>query len=166
MNNVEKWTLDDGRRAEKTTTGKQVNELEFERVIEISVEEERTLNLQKRITEKTRPFVYERTIETINATGEVVDKVVESIDPEVNLKLVQLNNDSYVTKNEMIETIVEAIKSSKDLPVSACQINTRGAAEEISNLKVVGYSVKDIVLTLVIVLQVAFLAYLLVTKTN
>ena len=55
---IEKWTLEDGRRAEK-----RITELDGERVIELHVESERPLKLTQRVVEKSKPIVYERKIE-------------------------------------------------------------------------------------------------------
>src|SRR5437868_3696539 len=125
---TEKWTLEDGRRAERRVTENVNPSGEAERVVELHVEDERPLRLQQRVVEKRKPFVYEREIHTIDKSGVVVEKKVESIEPKVQMQLVEHlvaqngvsalateqpveDNPCHVTKEEMIETIVTAIKA-------------------------------------------------------
>lgn len=133
---VEKWMLDDGRRAEKRVTEvKNCNDGLSERVIELHVEDERPMLLQQRVKEKSKPFVFERTTEIIDPkTGEVTDQKLESIDPQAKMQFFEHHVaapvvapvvaaqsadadadecDCHVTKEEMIETIVAAIKAVK-----------------------------------------------------
>jgi hypothetical protein len=126
---TEKWTLDDGRRAERRVTDNVNPTGEAERVIELHVEDERPLRLQQRVVEKRKPFVYEREIHTVDKSGNVVEKKVEAVEPRVQMQLVEhlvtdngvsalstdpvVANDCHVTKEEMIETIVSAIKALK-----------------------------------------------------
>jgi hypothetical protein len=125
---IEKWVLDDGRRAERRTTEEVNGEGQIERTIELHVENERPLNLQQRIVEKTKPFVYERTVEAIDPqSGEVVDHKVESIDPRVQMQLVEHiakapqmvssqsveENGDAVTRKELIDTVIAAVKEVK-----------------------------------------------------
>ncbi len=125
---TEKWTLEDGRRAERRVTDNVNPSGEAERVVELHVEDERPLRLQQRVVEKRKPFVYEREIHTIDKTGNVVEKKVESIEPKVQMQLVEhlvaennvsalsteTDNPCHVTREEMIETIVTAFKALKD----------------------------------------------------
>lgn len=133
---TEKWTLEDGRRAERRVTESVQPGGEAERVVELHVEDERPLRLQQRVVEKRKPFVYEREIHTVDKTGNVVEKKVESIEPKVQMQLVEHiaadggvtsladsapvtgqptdDCDCHVTKEEMIETIVTAVRALKD----------------------------------------------------
>jgi len=126
---TEKWTLDDGRRAERRVTENTSENGQSERVVELHVEDERPLKLQQRVVEKSKPIVYERKVETLDPkTGSVVEQRVESIEPRVQMQLVehiasastvaaqsiQDDCDCHVTKDEMIETIVAAIKATRD----------------------------------------------------
>jgi hypothetical protein len=102
----EKWTLEDGRRAERRVVENALNG-ETERVIELHVEDERPLRLQQRVVEKSKPIVYERKVETVDpATGNVIESKVESIEPKVQMQLVEhvksLSNDVPVTRQEML----------------------------------------------------------------
>jgi hypothetical protein len=127
----EKWTLEDGRRAERRVTENVNPNGEAERVVELHVEDERPLRLSQRVVEKRKPFVYEREIHTIDKTGAVVEKKVESIEPKVQMQLVEHlvaepsvrslstdqqtdDNPCHVTREEMIEAIVAAMKAVKD----------------------------------------------------
>lgn len=129
---IEKWTLEDGRRAERRVMEQVVGD-EVERVIEVHVEDNRPLKLQQRVIEKSKPIVYERKIETVDANGNIVDAKIESIDPKVQMQLVEhigtVNQaetvsamsvtedcDCHVTREEMLETIIAAIKESKKSP--------------------------------------------------
>lgn len=204
---VEKWVLDDGRRAEKRITESKDSEGFSEKVIELHVEDERPLRLQQHIVEKTRPFLFERKISTVDpVTGEIVEQKTESTDPKVQMQLVEhirkSPNDSFaqnevsaqsveedcdchVTKEEMIETIVAAMKSMKDESESQSSVKAQsfapakkrkvrrvasdfseklsslGLAEEIEKrVDLSGYSNSDKFLLGVIVLQVIGLFYI------
>lgn len=125
---TEKWTLDDGRRAERRVTEQNCEDGQIERVVELHVEDERPLKLQQRVVEKSKPIVYERKIEKIDPiTGSVIDQKIESIEPKVQMQLVKHVQSSYdnvnaqsfqedhVTKKEMIDTIVTAIKAAFEI---------------------------------------------------
>lgn len=137
---VEKWTLDDGRRAERRVMEQKAEEGVAERVIELHVEDERPLRLQQRVVEKTKPFIYERKVETLDPkTGAVVDQKVESIEPKVQMQLVEHiaasstvaaqnvvedDCDCHVTKEEMIETVIAAIKATREQMPAAAPVET------------------------------------------
>lgn len=205
IKNVEKWVLDDGRRAEKRVTEVKGDNGHSERIVELHVEDERPLRLQQRVREKAKPIVFERTIETVDVkSGEVIDQKVESIDPKVNMQIVEhistkstdtdnvvaqsINDDCdcHVTKEEMIETIVAAVKAVKaDIqPVVQAQsapiqrkvtkprrnvsgdfsnrLNSLGIADEIEKrIDTSEYSASDKILLLVIAAQVIGLAYII-----
>jgi hypothetical protein len=126
---IEKWTLDDGRRAERRVTENTSDNGQSERVVELHVEDERPLRLQQRVVEKSKPIVYERKVETLDPkTGSVVEQRVESIEPKVQMQLVEHiasastvaaqsvedDCDCHVTKDEMIDTIVATIKATRE----------------------------------------------------
>lgn len=190
LNKVERWMLDDGRRAEKKIVEipvcgtKDCEDGEGERVVEFRVEDERPLRLKQRVKEKTRPFVFERLVETIDPlTGEVIEKKLESIDPKVQMQVVEhiglaspevaaqsVPNDCHVTKEEMIDAVVAAVKAFKDVPNVQMQsmpknlrgLQTLGFAEEIEKrVDLSGYSQTDKVLLGVIVAQIIFLGYII-----
>ena len=87
----------------------------------------------------SKPFVFERTIQTVDpVTGDIVEQKIESVEPKVELKLVdhiglkptavssqsvQDDCDCLVTKEEMIETVIAAIKATKDVPTSIPEEN-------------------------------------------
>lgn len=185
---IEKWTLDDGRRAERRVMEQKNDGGQSERVIELHVEDERPLRLQQRVIEKTKPFTYERRIETLDPkTGDVVDQKVESIEPRTQMQLVEhiaTSNsvnvasqsveeeyDCHVTKEEMIETVIAAIKATREVapepqvkqqPLQN-KLNSLGLAEEISTRAnaTEGLSTKNIVIMAVIAAQVIFLGYVI-----
>jgi hypothetical protein len=130
---TEKWTLGDGRRAERRVTEQNSDDGQTERIVELHVEDERPLKLQQRVVEKSKPIVYERKIETIDPhTGSVVDQKVESMEPRVQMQLVehiasansvtaqsiQEDCECHVTREEMVDAIVAAVASFKAREVS------------------------------------------------
>ena len=182
---TEKWTLDDGRRAERRVTEQKTEDGQAERVIELHVEDERPLKLQQRVVEKSKPIVYERKIETLDPkTGSVLDQKVESIEPRVQMQLVehiasastvaaqsvQEDCDCHVTKEEMIDTIVAAIKATQAQAPAPVQpqksftgrLNTLGLADEIAaKTDATGMSNMDKVLMVVIAAQIIGLGYII-----
>jgi len=123
---VEKWTLEDGRRAERRVTEHVSGAGESEKLVELYLEEERPVRLSQRVIEKKKPFDYERKIETVDPDGNVVDLKTESIEPRVNMQVVEHittqsvgaqsikdDCDCHVTKDEMIDTIIAAIKADR-----------------------------------------------------
>ena len=120
--NIEKWTLEDGRKAEKRVLEQKNDDGHVQRVIELHVEEERPLRLQQRVIEKTKPFIYERKIEVVDPkTGNVVEEKVETLAPEANVNVSaqsfeEEECDCNITKQEIIDTVIAAIKATKDIP--------------------------------------------------
>lgn len=176
---IEKWTLEDGRRAEKRVIEHKDVNGECEKVIEVHVEDERPLRLQQRVVEKCKPMLYERKLETIDPkTGNVVEQKVESLEPKVPMQVVEHigvaasgNSDDAnkpVTKQEMIDAIVAAIKANRELSMAhhaekKC-VKAQGLAEEIQKLQVPqkdGMSLMDKALIVVIAAQVIGLGYIL-----
>jgi len=136
--NNEKFVLEDGRKAEKTVVESKINDKESQRVIEIKAEESRPLKAQQRITEKMKSYVYERVTETLDQeTGRVIDTKVESFD-----------------------CVTGEIKEEKESPN---KIKSLGAIEQVNESQG-SYDLKNILLTLVILAQVAGLIYLLFWK--
>jgi hypothetical protein len=169
---AEKWTLDDGRRAERRVKDTVNPTGEAERVVELHVEAERPLKLQQRVVERRKPIVYERETHTIDQDGNVVEKKVESVDSKVPMQLVEhiacdngiqaldtpatSDCDCHVTKDEMIDTIVSAVKSLKD---DLGGIKT-GSIADIIGKRVEGQvSMQDKVLWGVIAVLVAGIGY-------
>jgi hypothetical protein len=184
---TEKWTLDDGRRAERRVIENSSNDGQTERVIELHVEDERPLKLQQRVVEKAKPIIFERKIETLDPnTGTVLEQKVESIDPKVSMHLVEhiacsskvsaqsVEDDCHVTKQEMIDTIIAAIKASREtqpinqIPQAASsnnftsQLNTLGLANEVAGrVDDKQISLTEKVLLGIVALQILGLGYLL-----
>jgi hypothetical protein len=140
---TEKWTLEDGRRAERRVTEHVTGAGESEKLVELYLEEERPVFLSQRVIEKKKPFVYERKVETVDRDGNVVDLKTESIEPRVDMKIVehivaqsQVNAqsvkddcDCHVTKDEMIDTIIAAIKADRQArPDEAGIVRSLGTA--------------------------------------
>lgn len=194
---VEKWTLEDGRRAERRVTEQQSADGQGEKVVELFVEDERPLKLQQRVVEKTKPVICERKIETIDpVTGNVVEQKIEALEPKVPLQVVDHirvaqapaavvaqaapnEGDRPVTKQEMIDAIVAAIKANREVvytpaptPVAAApapkapnkKLATFGIAEELEKAVEPAkkpISVADMALYGIIAAQVVGLAYIL-----
>lgn len=165
----EKFTLEDGRKAEKVVKEVLISNQEKEIVTELKAEEERPLKTQTRVTEKVRPFVYERKIETLDpTTGQVIDVKIEEVIKTTN----EEDRKDCLTKEEMIDTIVQAIKNLKqEVPVDENEnenenkktLKSLGIIQKIENSDQKDYSIKEIVLIGVIILQVLGLAYLLLS---
>jgi hypothetical protein len=141
---IEKFVLEDGRKAEKTVVEKVINKDEVERVIEVKAEEIFPLKTQQRIVEKIKSFVCERRIETIDQkTGNVIDVKVETFSSPDQVSGVETSIQSHVKEEK--------------------KLNSLGAINEVveneTNKK--SFNMKDVVLTVVIVAQVLGLAYLL-----
>lgn len=149
---TEKWTLDDGRRAERRVTETVSPTGEAERVIELHVEDERPLKLQQRVVEKRKPIIYEREIQTVDGLGNIVEKKIEAVEPRTSMQLVEhigsvsaqsVPTDCHVTKEEMIETIVTAMRAMREeirneevapkpaFVRSEAPVQSQGLAEEI-----------------------------------
>jgi hypothetical protein len=124
---IEQIRLPDGRYGQKRIIDDYDCESGFgEKVVEKYEEPERQVNLRERITEKRRPCVYERKVETIQ-DNEIVDVKVESLDPMAKMELRehialassvknQSENDCdcYVTKEELKEAMVAAAEEIRD----------------------------------------------------
>jgi hypothetical protein len=83
---IEKIRLEDGRHGErKVVEEKDCDTGEGVVVTEVWEEAPKVMPLTKRVTEKKRPIVVERTIETIK-DEQVVDVQVESLEPKVELQ--------------------------------------------------------------------------------
>ena len=130
---IERWTLEDGRRAERRVVENKDENGEVEKIIELHVEDKRPLRLEQRVVEKVKPMLYERTFETIDpSTGNVVEQKIESLEPRVPLQVVehikvangscdskQDDGSRPVTKQEMIDAIVAAIKANREMSLAA-----------------------------------------------
>lgn len=185
---VEKWTLEDGRRAERRVVESKDSNGEGERIIEIHVEDVRPLRLQQRVVEKTKPVIYERKYETVDpASGEIVEQKVESLEPRVPMQIVEhivseqatYTNGEYapITKKDLVEMLV-AIRSDnklKDKQESKAKdanpkvdapkkVQSLGLAEEFEKMSTPqndGMSMMDKILLCVIAAQVVGLAYII-----
>jgi len=185
---VEKWTLEDGRRAEKRIIENKDANGQSQKVIELHVEDERPLRLQQRIVEKAKPMIYEREVQTIDpASGNVVEQKTESIEPKVQMHVVEhivakgVRAQSHGSchkssnKDEIVNAVLEALKqknnsncphkneTSKAAP-SKQVVNSLGLAEEFEKLTAPqkdGMSLMDKILLVVIAAQVVGLGYIL-----
>lgn len=168
--NVERWTLEDGRRVEKVTTENQSGD-EIERVTEVRIDEERPKIVQQKIVEKIKPIVYQRKVENLDTdTGEVLNEKTEVVDT----RLKDQKENVFVTREEMVEAIVSAVKSIKSqsgCSKSNCakmaisnktdsKLNSLGIADEIKS-KSKKIPIKDLILLGIITLQVLGLIYLI-----
>jgi len=158
---VESIRLRDGREAEERVVEKLGDDgCVVERVTEVHAEPMRPKLLEQRVTEKVKPIVYEREIDTIK-DGQVVEKRVESLDPEVKMELRQhlalevSPPPSPITKEDLRDLISEL----RQQPV----VRAYGLQEEVA--KRVNAFGDDKVWVLVglavIAAQVAALAYFL-----
>ena len=179
---IEKWTLEDGRRAERRVVEQKNADGVAEKIIELHIEDERPLRLQQRVVEKVKPVLYERKFETIDpATGNVIDQKVESIESNSKMRVVdhittisssdqkQDDINKPVTKQEMIDAIVAAIKANREMSFAAhsakkCEVKSQGISEEIQKMTVPqkdGMSIMDKIILVVIAAQVIGLGYII-----
>ena len=87
---IEKWTLEDGRRAERRVVETTDSNGQSEKVIELHVEDLRPIRLQQRVIETTKPMLVERKLETIDPmTGNVIEQKIESLEPKSPMQVVQ-----------------------------------------------------------------------------
>ena len=122
---IERFTLEDGRIAERHTTTNEAGET----VVEVFVEEKKPLKLEKRVTEKRKDILAEKIVETIK-DGEVVERQVHSIDSGVKMELREhlgvaddVNALNYVSKKELADAIVAGVKAAMDNnPIAAQSI--------------------------------------------
>ena len=114
MDNKQAIRLEDGRKAERVVHEELNDAGEAVTVTELFVEPKIEKKLAKRVVEYTRPVVHRREVETVDeATGEVVERKVESIDPSVKMELREhvvsspkLEAESYVTRTELKDLIL------------------------------------------------------------
>jgi len=115
---IEKLSMEDGRQAERHIKEDISFDNEHTRTIDLYVEPERKKVLSKRIVEKKRPYVYRREIETLDENGNIIDKQIESVDPEEKMHVVSHiaaqssvvaddgeNCDCPMTKNDLKEVL-------------------------------------------------------------
>lgn len=124
---IEPTVLSDGRRAEF-----RVKDDGETRIVETLAEPKLPKKLENRVIEKRRPVVVERTVQNIDPeSGVIKEEIVESIDPpeskmqkvrhivseatEVSAMSLKENDcDCVMSKEEVIETVVAAVKALKE----------------------------------------------------
>jgi hypothetical protein len=142
---IERYSLHDGRRAERRVSETNNASGESEIVTEVFVEEEKPLHLAERVIEKKRPLVYERVVELVDSDGNVVEQKTESIDPvskmhvvdhigvaDVAVQSLSDDCDCHVTHDEMIDAIVAGVRSAKSEAVVPGMISSLGLADQIA----------------------------------
>ena len=138
MDNKEVIRLEDGRHAERLVREDVNDSGEAVTVTELFVEPKIEKKLAKRVVEYTRPVIHRREIETVDeATGAVVDKKVESIDPSVKMELrehvvsvpkaEEVSSQSYVTREELKDLIL-ALKTP--VTATAPDVSVKKEAED------------------------------------
>jgi hypothetical protein len=110
---VEKFTMEDGRMAERHITLNTSGE----KVVEVFVQERLPLKLEKRITEKKKEVVHEQKVETIK-DGEVVEVKVLSTEPTVKMELrehiaksdkSEIGSLNYASKKDLVDVVTQAV---------------------------------------------------------
>jgi len=104
--------MNDGRRAEERS---YVND-EGNKVTELWTEEPNPLKLAEKVTEKSAQVIVERVIDKVDlVSGEVLERKVESIEPNVKLELREhlgverQNISNYATKEELVNVVAQAV---------------------------------------------------------
>lgn len=171
---IEKIYLEDGREAER-----HIKEEAEQTIFEIYAEPPRTnteKKLSKRIIEKTKPMVYERVIETIE-DGKVIDRKVESINPKVDMKLiehhvckkaaekaVEPSAVDPVTHEDLQKAVLSAVKAITKLNSVENDASTKVSAQQLIEEKIQKSKTKSwvsIALVAFIAIQVAACGYLI-----
>lgn len=178
---VEIITLEDGRRAEKHVSfDENGNE-----VIEIFAEEKRPVKLEKRVIRQRKNIVAKETHQTVR-DGDVVLEEIVALEPEVPLQIrerlgivdhAKIVDNDYVRKEDIAKLIadgvvtgVQALMEANEEEVEQPQIAPQPALKRPTALQVVESNVEDkkknevvaiSVLGVILLAQVAFVAYLL-----
>lgn len=184
---VERFTLEDGRIAERHISHNEAGE----KVIEVFVEEKRPLKLEKRITEKRKEILAEQKVETIK-DGEIVDVKLNAVDPHVKLQVrehiatadnAELHSLGYVSKKELGPVVADAVVAgisalmekqaetkraplfSFSAPAQAAPQPTALKAQTVVEQNVEQKKKSDviamIVMSVIIVVQLAFFGYIM-----
>lgn len=177
------FLLEDGRRAERVV--KEEDGCEGTKTIEVYAEPKIEMKLNQRIIEKKKPIVFERETEFLDENGEIVEKTVESMEPKVNMQVVDrivsaasLPNDGLdvlpdcsVTREELRDDIAQAmitlaktLKANGDEPVammSAPKVSMQSVIEDRIQAKSGSTNIANIILLAVIAAQVTGLAWIL-----
>ena len=159
---VEKWTLEDGRRAERRVVEVKNADGQGEKIIELHVEDERPLKLQQRIIERTKPILYERKLEMVDpTTGSVVEEKIEAL-----VGNTKAGEGSFVTKDELLEILASMKGEVKAVvkPETKKVVKSLGLAEELEKMtkpQKDGMSMMDKILLVVIGAQIIGLGYIL-----
>lgn len=119
MAKVEQFCLEDGRQAERHTS--VTGECDELKVVEVYAEDVRPKKLIQRVQEKTRPVIVERTIETIDSSGEVIERKIEAVEPEVKMELRR-----HIVRDDSEELTCE--KAPDELPPLAAMPTQRVSA--------------------------------------
>lgn len=86
---IEKFTLEDGREAERHIK-QEIDDSGSKRVVDLYVSPEPPPKyLSQRVIEHEKPCIYLREIETINQTGEVVSREVQTLDPDEKVEMAE-----------------------------------------------------------------------------
>ena len=150
MARVEPFCLEDGRQAERRIT----DDGEV-KVVEVFAEDERPKKLRSRVTEKTRPMVVERTIEKVDEMGEVVEKKIESLEPEIKMELRRHIVQDDTMEDEDPEP-VPANVSAYSAPQHVSAFQAAGERVESKDKRTAAWTVVGMV---IIAAQVACLGY-------
>ena len=153
----QKYYLEDGRKAEKRVTDDGMT-----RVTEVYEESDRPQKLSRRVTEKLKPVVCERTVETLDEYGAVIDSVTKTIRPPSLKKA-----ESYLTKedisaliSETASVVIEIIRAENRPTVSGLGVESQYGIDPIER-PIKKNKIIDWALGLVIVGEMAVLIYLM-----
>lgn len=173
------FLLEDGRRAERVV--KEDDGCEGTKTIEVYAEPKIEMKLNQRIIEKKKPIVFERETEFLDENGEVVEKTVESMEPKVNMQVVDrivsaaslhedVLPDCSVTREELRDDIAQAmitlaktLKSGEE-PVammSSPKVSMQSVIEDRIQAKSGSSNIANYILLAVIAAQVTGLAWIL-----
>ena len=156
----QKYYLEDGRKAEKHVIddGKT-------RVTEIYEEPEKPKKLSQRIVEKLEPTVCERTVETVDEDGHVIDSRTEIVETsnmvEIERSLTREDVSHMIT--EAISAVVDAVREENHGGQTITSFNAGAIIGERCSRSLQPKKIKilDWALWAIVIGEIAVLAYLL-----
>lgn len=139
--------LEDGRRAEKFT--QEIGDIndELKIVTEVYAEPKIEKKLTQRVIDFKKPVITRREIEYVDEEGNVVEKKVESLEPDVQMQLrehIKTENsvsaqsvnqcDCYVTQEEMKQTFTEGFLTICKLLKEQGEVNPPVTAQSVTGI--------------------------------
>lgn len=161
--------LEDGTKAEKVVREVQTDTGEVQTITEIWAEPVIEKKLTTRVSEFRKPIVYRRETETIDqASGNVIDKTVESLEPDVKMEMrdhivssqsveEEPKENCYVTRDDLKDLLASVLSSRET--ASSPAVSAQSIIEERASQSE-PLSTKSLVLLMTLAAEVAALVYI------